>query len=56
MKFICNDGAGHGGHDAEETDSESDANVEKEFDESTGMLAWEKGSTFLCIVASSFLV
>ena len=38
-KSICNDGAGHGGQDAEETDSESDANVEKEFDESTGMLA-----------------
>ena len=38
-KYICNDGAGHGGQDAEETNSESDANVEKEFDESTGMLA-----------------
>ncbi len=36
---ICNDGAGHGGQDAEETDSESDADVEKEFDESMGMLA-----------------
>ena len=31
-KYICNDGAGHGGQDAEETDSESDANV-------AGMLA-----------------
>jgi hypothetical protein len=30
MKAICNDGAGHGGPDANETDSESDANVEKE--------------------------
>ena len=38
-KYICNDGAGHCGQDAKETDSESDANVEKEFDESTGMLA-----------------
>ncbi len=38
-KSICNDGAGHGCQDAEETDSESDANVEKEFDESMGMLA-----------------
>jgi hypothetical protein len=35
-KAISNDGAGHGGPDAEETDSESDAaNVKKEFDEST---------------------
>ena len=39
MKSICNDGAGHGGQDAKETDSDSDTNVEKEFDESTGMLA-----------------
>ncbi len=34
-----NDGAGHAGQDAEETDSESDANVEKGFDESIGILA-----------------
>ena len=39
MKADRNDGAGHGCQDAEETDSESDANDEKEFDESTGMLA-----------------
>ncbi len=40
-KSICNDGAGHGGPDAEETDAESDhdANVEKEFDELNVMLA-----------------
>ena len=38
-KSICNDGAGHAEPDAEETDSESDAYVEKEFDESTGLLA-----------------
>jgi len=38
-KYICNDGAGHGGQNAKETDSESYANVEKEFVESTGMLA-----------------
>ncbi len=31
-KSIRNDGAGHGGQDAEETDSESNAHVEKEFD------------------------
>jgi hypothetical protein len=37
-KAIGKYGAGHGGLDAEETDSECDANVEKEFDESTGML------------------
>jgi hypothetical protein len=30
MKAICNDGAGHGSPEANETDSESDANVEKE--------------------------
>ena len=38
-KAISNDGAGHGGQDAEETNSESDVNLEKEFNESTGMLA-----------------
>jgi hypothetical protein len=38
-KAIRNDWAGYGGQDAKETDSESDANVEKEFDEQTGMLA-----------------
>ncbi len=36
-KAIHNDGAGHGGPDAEETDSISDVNVEKEFDELTGI-------------------
>ncbi len=32
MKSIRNDGAGHGGPDAKETDSESDDSVEKGFD------------------------
>ncbi len=53
-KAIHNDGPGHGGDqvaDAEETDSESNANVEKEFDGSTGMQAWEKVSTFVCNVS-----
>jgi len=35
-KVIRNDGAGHAEPDAEGTESESDADVEKEFDESTG--------------------
>ena len=35
-KVICNDGAGHAEPDAEGTESESDADVEKQFDESTG--------------------
>ncbi len=34
-----NDGAGHAELDAEGTEIESDADVEKQFDESTGMLA-----------------
>ncbi len=38
-KVSCNDGAGHAGSGAEGTESESDANVEKQFDELTGMLA-----------------
>jgi hypothetical protein len=37
-KSISNDWAVHGGPDADKTDSESDVNVQKEFDESTGML------------------
>ncbi len=35
-KAISNDGACHGEPDAERTESESDEDVEKEFDESTG--------------------
>jgi hypothetical protein len=35
-KAIGNDGAGHAGSDAEGTESESDADVEKQFGESTG--------------------
>ena len=35
-KAKCNNGAGHAEPDAEEIEAESDANVEKEFDESTG--------------------
>ena len=35
-KVIRNDGAGHAEPDAEGTESESDAVVEKQFDESTG--------------------
>ena len=35
-KVIRNDGAGHAEPDAEGTESESDADVEKQFDESTG--------------------
>jgi hypothetical protein len=35
-KAIRNDGAGHAEPDAEGTESESDADVEKQFDESTG--------------------
>ncbi len=38
-KAISNDGASHGGLDAEGTKAESDPYVEKEFKESTGMLA-----------------
>ncbi len=38
-KADCNDGAGHAEQDAEGTKVESDADVEKQFDESTGMLA-----------------
>ena len=47
-KVIRNDGAGHAEPDAKGTESESDADVEKLFDESTGMLACEKVSTFVC--------
>jgi hypothetical protein len=35
-KVSRNDGAGHAASDAEATESYSDANVEKQFDESTG--------------------
>ncbi len=38
-KLSRNDGAGHAEPDAEGTKSKSDANVEKQFDESTGLLA-----------------
>ena len=38
-KANCNDGACHGGSDAEEPESKIDSDVEKEFDESMGMLA-----------------
>ena len=38
-KHISNDGACHGKPDAEGTDVESDSDVEKKFDESTGNLA-----------------
>ena len=34
-----NDGAGHGEPDAEGTNAESDSNVKKKFDKSTGHLA-----------------
>ena len=39
MKQIRNDGACHGEPDAEGTDAESDSDVEKKFEESTGNLA-----------------
>ena len=35
-KAKCNDGAGHAGLDAEGTESECGADVQKRFDESTG--------------------
>ena len=35
-KPIRNDGAGHAGPDAERMETESDADVEKEFEKSTG--------------------
>ena len=35
-KVIRNDGGGHAGPDAERTEDESDPDVEKEFEESTG--------------------
>ena len=35
-KAKCNDGAGYPGQDAERTETESDADVEKQFGESTG--------------------
>jgi hypothetical protein len=35
-KAICNDGAGHAKQEAEGTEDESHADVEKEFEESTG--------------------
>ena len=38
-KAIRNDGAGHAHPDAQGIESESDADVEKQFDESTGNLA-----------------
>ena len=38
-KHIRNDGACHGEPDAEGSDAESDSDVEKKFDESTGNLA-----------------
>ncbi len=38
-KTSRNDGAVHADPDAAGTEDESDANVEKQFDESTGMLA-----------------
>ncbi len=38
-KAECNDGACHAEQDAEGTEVEFDADVEKQFDESTGMLA-----------------
>ncbi len=39
---------GHAEQDAEGTEDESESDVEKEFDESTGMLAWEIFSPFVC--------
>ena len=38
-KAIRNDGVAHGEPDAERMETESDANVEKQFDKSTGKLA-----------------
>ncbi len=38
-KISLNDGVGHAEPDAEGTEDETDANVKKQFDESTGMLA-----------------
>ena len=38
-KAIRNDGAGHAEPDADRMDTDSDADVEKQFDESTGNLA-----------------
>ena len=38
-KLSRNDGAGHAKPDAEGTESKSDSDVEKQFDESTGILA-----------------
>ena len=45
-KHIRIDGACHGKPDAEGTDVESDSDVEKKFDESTGNLARKMFSTF----------
>ena len=45
-KHISNDGACHGKPDAEGTDVESDSDVEKKIDESTGNLARKMFSTF----------
>ena len=36
MKRICNDGAGHAESNAARMDTESEADIEKEFEESTG--------------------
>ena len=38
-KVSRNDGAGHAGSDAEGTEDDSDPDVEKQFNESTGILA-----------------
>ena len=38
-KAICNDGTGHAGPDAVGTEANSDRDVEKQFDESTGRSA-----------------
>ena len=38
-KLSCNDGACHAKPDVEGTESKSDADVEKQFDESTGIQA-----------------
>ena len=45
-KAIRNDGTAHAESDAERMETKSEADVEKQFDESTGNLAWKMFSTF----------
>ena len=47
-KAFHNDWAGNAEQDAERMETESHADVEKQFDESTGKLTWKMFSTFGC--------